>query len=282
MRREEGNSRNRFLLSLLKRNKMGKTAILAMCCFVIWSGLPAQQFSIGLRVNRLSDYTQEQAIPTDGTSSVQYKQLQRTRYHDIELFAIKPIGEKTSLVARLGLIYYVLDTEGTIPRGLRNYANFNAYHQSLGFRATTGLQREILNTANVAVSIGCNAFYQRMPEGLEQRQEYIHDENGVFQFRTEDETSVPAIESLGGALNLRLYYYFFDRVGLGLEIESRLSYQMQAGDAFFRRDNFDNNGNLSETTVWSRYRAESSISHFTFISIGAEYRFFEPSKNQSK
>lgn len=232
-----------------------------------------QETQFGLRLNRLSTHTEEEVINVDTLLILPTELINRKAY-DIDLFVRYEITPSVKAEARIGFISETSQQQFISLRdnGNRGYANGYSISRSAGFRLAFGLQKEILSKAQLVLSCGANLHYSHLISRPSKYRVDYYNEQSQYEYSQEESTKAPDTQEIGGALNVNAYYWFFNRLGIGLELDPRIRYQWQAGEVYERPRILDESGNILSSIELYRERTLSRTSIGTNISIGLQYK----------
>ena len=253
-------------------SKVSILLFLVTCLILLSVSAYGQETQFGLRLNRLSTYTENEVVNVD-TLLVLPTELINRKAYDIDLFIRYEIAPSVKAEARIGFISETSQQQLTSLRANgRGYASGYSTSRSAGFRFKFGLQKEILSKANVILSCGANLQYSHLIAQPSQNKVDYYNEQSQYEYSSEKASKVPDTQEIGGALNVNVYYWFFNRLGIGLELEPRIRYQWQAGEVYERPRILDESGNILSSIELYRERTLSRTSIGSNISIGIQYK----------
>lgn len=240
-------------------------------CFLTASSLQAQDYYFGLRVNDINLFNRSSSLNID-TLLARPGSGQTTDRIDLEVVVHKRVAPSVYLVARIGII----STERTFQRvDLRSnnagYVKLYQKQESSGFRATFGLEKELLASENVNLFIGSNLAFRQTGRDREFLSVDYYNANGGLDYTSSELVLYPETNSLGLSINSSVFY-FFNRVGIGLEFASRFNYWWQAGEVFQQPEIVDNTGNILSDIQISEQQTSALFQRQLLFAVGLRYK----------
>ncbi|WP_282782733.1 hypothetical protein [Phaeodactylibacter xiamenensis] len=245
---------------------------------LVGSSAFAQGFYFGIKSNQFSTYTEDEVIDVD-TLIARPSEEEINKRIDVDLIVRKQLSNDFWLDFRLGVIHSSRFHSLTklFDNGANGYAIGTINSNNTGYRVTFGLQKSIVKKQQIRLSGGMALSYAHLPEFLQFDRRDFFDSDGDLSSVLEDNFRIPATGRLGVMANLNCYYWFFERVGIGFEIEPYLRYDWQEGDVFERPQRFDENGNLLSQIEITRERTSSSVLISNRISLGIQVSLYSNS-----
>lgn len=230
-----------------------------------------QGLYFGVKSNQLSTYSEDEIVELDSLIA-NPREEQINKLIDVDLLVRKQLSNDFWLDFRLGVIHSSIFQRRTrlSDNGANGYSVSTRSNRNTGFRITCGLQKAFIQKQQIRLSGGMAVSYAHLPEFLQFYRVDFFDSDGDLSSVFEDNFRIPATGRLGVMANLNCYYWLFERVGIGFEIEPYLRYDWQEGDVFERPQRFDENGNLLSQIEITRERTSSRVLISNRISLGIQ------------
>jgi hypothetical protein len=239
--------------------------------FIAISPLQAQDYFFGLRINDVDLSNRSSSLNVD-TSLIRPGSGQTTDRVDLEAVLHKKIAPSIYLITRIGFVsseqtFQMVDLRGNNA----GYVELYRKEESLSFRATFGLEKELLASKNVSLFIGSNIAFQQTGKERELLNVDYYKANLELDYTSSEQVLYPNTNALGLSINSSVFY-FFNRVGIGLEFASRFNYWWQAGEVFQEPKIVDDMGNILSDIQISEQQTSAYFQRQLLFAVGLRYK----------